>query len=283
MSFQKAVVNKIIPFSAVDGPGNRTGIFLQGCNFSCLYCHNPETINQCRECGACVKSCPAKALSQKDGRVSYHREECVDCDTCLNVCRHSSSPKTEEMSVAGVVQAVKKNMPFIRGITVSGGECTCQKEFLYELLREVSKLGLSCYLDSNGSFDFAQEPELLAVTDKVMLDVKAFDEAEHIRITGCDNATVKKNLRFLAEADKLYEIRTVIVPGLFDIEETVRETARLALPYAEKYGIRYKLIQYRSMGVREPYKSQLVSPDVAYMEHLKELLRELGWRDVVIT
>ena len=27
-------INKIIPFSSVDGPGNRTAIFLQGCNFS---------------------------------------------------------------------------------------------------------------------------------------------------------------------------------------------------------------------------------------------------------
>ena len=28
----KAPVNKIIPVSVVDGPGNRTAVFLQGCN-----------------------------------------------------------------------------------------------------------------------------------------------------------------------------------------------------------------------------------------------------------
>ena len=39
----KAPVNKIIPVSVVDGPGNRTAVFLQGCNISCAYCHNPET------------------------------------------------------------------------------------------------------------------------------------------------------------------------------------------------------------------------------------------------
>lgn len=37
-----ALINKIIPFSCVDGPGNRMVIFFQGCNFKCLYCHNPE-------------------------------------------------------------------------------------------------------------------------------------------------------------------------------------------------------------------------------------------------
>ena len=40
-----APVNKIIPFSSVDGPGNRTAVFFQGCNWDCCYCHNPETRN----------------------------------------------------------------------------------------------------------------------------------------------------------------------------------------------------------------------------------------------
>ena len=33
-----APVNRIIPFSNVDGPGNRTAVFFQGCPFNCLFC-----------------------------------------------------------------------------------------------------------------------------------------------------------------------------------------------------------------------------------------------------
>ena len=60
---KKAPVNKIIPFSNVDGPGNRTSIFFQGCPFNCLFCHNPETIHMCQNCGVCVEKCPVGALS----------------------------------------------------------------------------------------------------------------------------------------------------------------------------------------------------------------------------
>lgn len=37
-------VNSFQSLGAVDGPGVRFVVFLQGCNFRCKYCHNPETL-----------------------------------------------------------------------------------------------------------------------------------------------------------------------------------------------------------------------------------------------
>ena len=242
-----APVNKIIPFSNVDGPHNRTSIFFQSCNFNCLYCHNPETINYCGHCGECIKTCPTKALSKINGKVVWNPDLCCGCDTCIKTCKNNSSPKITYMSVADVIEKIKETRPYIKGITTSGGECTLQKDFLIELFNEVHKLGLTCFVDSNGSIDFETEKELTNSLDMVMLDVKAFDKDFHHKLCSFDNSLVIKNLKYLLSINKLYEVRTVCIPGY---DEQNRKTISEVSKIIQDKCI-YKIIKYRPFGVRE--------------------------------
>ncbi len=86
------------------------------------------------------------------------------------------------MDAYEVYEMIKKQIPFIRGITVSGGECMLHPEFLKELFTLAVEDGLGTLIDSNGTIDFSKEKELLEVSDGVMLDIKAFSSEEHKKL-----------------------------------------------------------------------------------------------------
>ncbi|MCA1951112.1 MAG: YjjW family glycine radical enzyme activase [Treponema sp.] len=273
-------VAKILPSSAVDGPGNRSVVFLQGCDFDCKYCHNPETRKPCIACGFCVSHCPAGALKLSDGQVLWDRSRCTDCGTCISRCPHSSSPKVQQLSVSEVLDSLKRYIPFIRGLTVSGGECGLQAAFLTGLVCSAQeRYQLGTLIDTNGSTDYSLFPELVESAEGFMLDVKAWDGTEHKELTGAPNGMVLRNLDYLAREGKLFEVRTVVVPGFFDAVQTVREVSRVLVSCRSQ--ARYKIIAFRPQGVRPQFRS-LPQPERAFLEQLANLARSEGVREVVV-
>ena len=182
----QAQVASIIPFSWVDGPGNRFVLFLQGCNFNCLACHNPQTI-------------------------PLH------------------TPRARTLDVPEVLDEIRAALPYISGITVSGGEATVQHEFVLELFKEIKSLPefahLSTFIDSNGNAPESIWESLAPFTDGVMLDLKALDDESHIALTGSSNMVVLESIKFLNSINKLFEVRLLLVPGQNDSDEVLIKTA----------------------------------------------------------
>lgn len=270
-------INKIIKFSNVDGPGNRIAIFLQGCNLNCLYCHNPETISICSQCGECVEKCPVTALKMEKKSIVWDSTKCVECDNCIKVCTNNSTPKTKEYSVEDLIAEVEKVKDFIQGITISGGEATLYSDFLTTFFLKVKILfpNLTCFVDTNGFIDLSN-PELenfVDISDNFMLDIKAITSKEHKKLTGQSNETILTNVKYLLEVSKLFEVRTVIVPEIPDTFVTVKKVGKIISGTEKK--IRYKLIKYRHHGVRKSISKQFSTPSEKEMEILRTELKEL--------
>ena len=151
--------------------------------------------------------------------------------------------------------------------------------FLVELFREIKKIGLSIFVDTNGTYDFANDTELVNLIDNVMLDIKSFKSKEHEVLTGMNNKMVLKNANYLGSIGKLYEVRTVIVPNILDNEYNVDNISKLIVSIDKN--IRYKIIKYRPIGVRED-KIKSVSPDDEYMDVLNDIAINNGCMDVII-
>ena len=250
-----ATVSRWLPFSCVDGPGNRLVLFLQGCNFRCPGCHNPHTIGLCDHCGDCVPGCPSGALTLHEGRVSSQEASCTDCDACLDACPRSASPKTHQMSVAEVLALLRRYGPLLTGITVSGGEATTQLPFVIDLFTAIKAAPdlthLSCLLDSNGSLGEAGWQRLLPVLDGAMIDLKGWRDSVHHALTGQGRERVLASLQLLARVGKLAELRLLHVPGRTDFIDADGKLEAGLVSFLQSLGpVPIRLNGFRHHGVR---------------------------------
>jgi pyruvate formate lyase activating enzyme len=215
----------------------------------------------------------------QNGRVVWDMKKCVSCDTCIAVCPNRASPKIREMDAQQVMAEVEKNLPFIRGVTVSGGECSLYPAFLTEFFTLAKQRGLNCLLDSNGTISLSAFPKLMKVCDGVMLDVKSWSPEVFHALTGGDNTAVKQNLQYLSSCGKLEEIRIVCLDGQVDAENVIQGAA--ALLGDKVSSTRLVLISFRPFGVKGDFAS-LSSPSAQRMNELHKLAVSAGFEQITV-
>lgn len=234
MSPLRSRITDHLPFTWVDGPGNRIVFFLQGCNFDCTACHNPQTI-------------PLESVHAHDWDVD------------------------------DVLARVRDSMPYISGITVSGGEATLQHEFLVELFTRVKSdpefAHLSTFIDSNGHVERAVWDALAPVTDGVMVDLKVLDDELHRELTGQSNQLVLASIRHLASIGLLYEVRLMLVPGLNDADAQLRATAEWLIGIDPE--MRVKINHFHAHGTRSPAR-EWAEADDARKQRNRDVLEAAG-------
>jgi pyruvate formate lyase activating enzyme len=210
---------------------------------------------------------------------------------CPLRCLYCANPDTwhmrdgREATVDEVMAEIEKYRGFITtaggGVTITGGEPLLQPAFTASVLRRCKEAGLHTAVDTSGFLGARATDELLADTDLVLLDIKAFQIATYRKLTGGELAPT---LSFATRLDRLgipVWIRYVLVPGWTDDPAAVDGLARFVaglgnvdrvdvLPF-HKLGAS----KYEALDIPFPLRDNPV-PEPALTERVREQFRERG-------
>lgn len=257
-------------FGAVDGPGIRFVVFLQGCKMRCKYCHNPETWNLVADYSRLY----SEDLSEAE------REELAKRIEENTKMLKDKGIKLEARTPEDVLKQALRYKPYWKGdggITVSGGEALLQIDFLIEFFKLAKAEGIHTAIDTAGNPFTREEPffskfrELMKVTDLFILDIKQIEDQKHRDLTGFTNANILDMAQYLSEQGKHMWIRHVLVPGITTDEADLRKTDEFirTLQNVDKV----EVLPYHKLGIQEwerlgiPYQLEGIDPPTA--EQLK--------------
>lgn len=237
---KKGIIFDIKRYAIHDGPGIRTTAFFKGCPLRCLWCCNPEsyktateiiyTESRCIHCGSCQVVCPNDAIKISKNKLEIIRENCSGCNICALECPANALELSgKAYSVKELLIEVEKDSTFYYksegGITVSGGECTMQPEFLLSFLKKCKENYFHVTIDTCGFVEWNIFKKIIEYVDLVLYDVKITNEEKHIKYTGKSNKLILENLKKLSKIGIPIIIRIPLIPGFNDSKKEVSAIA----------------------------------------------------------
>lgn len=211
---------------------------------------------------------------------------------CMFRCAYCHNPDTWTLrngipvTIAQAVEGLRKYEHGLKvmkgGFTLSGGEPLMQPRFAVKLFGAAKDMGLHTAIETNGYYGEKLTDDELQLIDLVILDMKAFSPARHMRVTRLqDNAPVLDFGRRLSALGRPMWLRYVLVPGLTDVEEEIRSVAT----YAASLGVveRAEILPFHQMGrykwerLSKPYSLAGTQPPSAeQVERAVNIFRECG-------
>lgn len=215
---------------------------------------------------------------------------------CSLRCRYCHNPDASYVhrgrtrSEADVLEEIARYRDFLLaaggGVTLSGGDPLFQPDFTGAVLKGCRKMGLHTCLDTSGHLGANADEDMLAHTDLVLLDIKAWNPESYKALTGGE---LRPSLEFaerLAALRKPVWLRYVLVPGLTDGMEDIAELSR----YAAHLGNveRVDVLPFHQMGRFKWDKLNLdytlkdvPEPSAELTEQVRGIFRREGFPDCV--
>ncbi|HLN21907.1 MAG TPA: AmmeMemoRadiSam system radical SAM enzyme [Bacteroidales bacterium] len=148
------------------------------------------------------------------------------CDFCQNygisqVVPHDSGRKITAEEIISAMSSSEHNI----GIAFTYNEPTISFEFIRDISRKVIGSGYKTVLVSNGYVNIEPLKEIISFTDAFNIDLKAFDQEFHKKLTGANLQPVLESLKLVSRSGRHLEITSLIIPGFNDTEEGMKKQA----------------------------------------------------------
>lgn len=174
-----------------------------------------------------------QSLGTKDGpgvRFVVFLAGCpMRCVWCHNP-ETQSAEGAELHSVAELFERILRYKSYFGadgGVTFSGGEPLLQAAEITPLLRLLHEEGIHIALDTAGFEPDEHIKEAIEFSDLIMLSIKGFSEMEYQKNASGRFETVPAFLREAQNQQKKVRLRYLLVPGLTDSEEHLRQLTLL--------------------------------------------------------
>ena len=113
------------------------------------------------------------------------------------------------------------------GVAYTYNEMTTAYEYIRDTAKLIRAQGMKNVLVTNGNVRAEVLETFLPYIDAMNIDLKCFSEKTYREVLSGDLPTVKEFIRLAAEAEHCHvELTTLIVPGMNDTEEEMREACR---------------------------------------------------------
>lgn len=195
-----------------------------------------------------------------------------------------------ERSAADVLEEIARYRNFLLaaggGVTLSGGDPLFQPHFSKAVLKGSKELGLHTCLDTSGHLGRNADEDMLAHTDLVLLDIKAWNPEQYKALTGGELRPTLEFAERLAVLRKPVWLRYVLVPGWTDNMEDIAKLSR----YAASLGNveRVDVLPFHQMGrfkweeLKLEYTLKDVpEPSAELTEQVRNIFRREGFPDCV--
>ncbi len=207
-------------------------------------------------------------------RLVYHLSGCnLKCPWCSNPEGLKITESSTPLTINDILkEALSCKMMFIDGggVTLTGGEVTCQKEAVLKLLKTLKENSIHTCIETNASLPDCDE--IFETVDYMIADFKSPVADILKKYTGADLETVKNNLLLRAKTKKPLLIRVPLIgffnkgeinAGLFGdfFEKLQKESENENLFFEILTYHEYGKEKYTKAGINYTVTDGFVSPD----------------------